>query len=536
MESRRRLGRYCLLQRIARGGMGEVHLGELEAPGNVRRLVAIKLLLEANPEAQAALLSEARLAALISHPNVVQLLDAGLDDGIAWFAMEFVPGPSLAELFDAASGNVPPWIAARLVADACSALHAVHEATDRAGAALQIVHRDVTPHNILVSTSGFVKLADFGIARSALHNLLTKTGVVKGKLGYLSPEQAAGGSVDRRSDIFSMGILLWELLTGTRLFRQATEGETMAAILRAEAPSVRERAPHVPPALDRIAERALQKDPGARYTSALEMQRALESALQGSGAHVGAPEVAQVVANVPPGAAQKALDWVRKGPVDEEPPPIESSTAVSEALAPPGQPLRSGRSIPRRAAAVGVVALIGAALIATAMAFSPKTPEPLPPRTATADLQSPEPQRTERAIVSSQEERPSGRPSDPAAQAMGSGRPSDPAAQAMGSGRKPKSAPPASSQRTTPTPAASAAPAPSASAVVATGTINVSARPKWALVSVDGKSVGSTPVAVSSLSAGAHVIDAVLLGDGPAQRKTVEVEAGKIVKVHFVFP
>jgi len=451
-----------------------------------------------------------------------------------------VAGPSLAELFDAASGSVPPWIAARLVADACSALHAVHEATDRAGAALQIVHRDVTPHNILVSTSGFVKLADFGIARSALHHLLTKTGVVKGKLGYLSPEQAAGGSVDRRSDIFSMGILLWELLTGTRLFRQATEGETMAAILRAEAPSVRERAPHVPTALERIAERALQKDPGARYTSALEMQRALESALQGSGAHVGAPEVAQVVANVPPGAAQKALDWVRKRPAGQEPPTIESSTAVSEALAPPGQPLPSRRSIPRKAAAVGFVALIGAALIATAMAFSPKTPaprpDPLPPRTATVDLQSPEPQRTERAIVSSQEERPSGRPSDPAAQVLGSGRPSDPAAQAMGSGRKPKSAPPASSQRATPTPAVSAAPAPAASAVVATGTINVSARPKWALVSVDGKSVGSTPVAVSSLSAGAHVIDAVLLGDGPAQRKTVEVEAGKIVKVHFVFP
>jgi eukaryotic-like serine/threonine-protein kinase len=534
METPRRLGRYSLLRRIARGGMGEVHLAELVAPGGVRRLVAIKLLLDANPGAQAALLSEARLAALISHPNVVQLLDAGIElveaggqDGVAWLAMEFVTGPSLAELFDAAAGKIPPWTAARLVADTCAALHAVHEATDQAGAALEIVHRDVTPHNILVSTSGFVKLADFGIARSALQHLLTRTGVVKGKLGYLSPEQAGGAAVDRRSDIFSLGILLWELLTGVRLFQRATESETMAAILRAEVPPVRERAPHVPPALERIAERALQKDPGARFADALEMHRALERALQSSGAHVGAAEVAQVVASIPPGEAQKALEWVRQRPASDQPQADElraSPGAMGATLGATG----AERRTPRRTIAVGAAALLGAIAIATATALSPGAPTALPesppPRPEPAAVPSPEPRGAAPADVATPE------PS------------------AISGAQAPPVAPPGAPGNRTParagslraTPPASALPSPSAapppSEIAATGTINVSARPKWALVSVDGKTVGATPVAVSGLSPGAHVIDAALGGEGTPQRKTVDVEAGKIVRVLFVFP
>jgi eukaryotic-like serine/threonine-protein kinase len=504
--------------------MGEVHLGELEAPGGVKRLVAIKLLLEANPGAQAALLSEARLAALISHPNVVQLLDAGVEDGIAWFAMEFVDGQSLAELFDAASGNIPPWIAARLIAEACAALHAVHEATDQAGTALEIVHRDVTPHNILVSTSGFVKLADFGIARSALQHLLTKTGVVKGKLGYLSPEQAAGAAVDRRSDIFSLGILLWELLTGMRLFKEATEGETMAAILRAEAPGVRDRAPHVSPALERIAERALQKDPGARFATALEMERALETAIQGSGAHVGAAEVAQVVAGIPPGEAQKALEWARQRPATDATRRVESLRgAIGEPVPAQGTLPHKNRAA-RRAGAVGAVALIVAIAIAAANANSTGAPtmrpDSLPPRTEPA-ARTAEPHRANPAEVAS----------PPAASGT------EPLAVPSLRGQTAKSPTRANTPRRTSSSApASPISAPASSVTAVAGTINVSARPKWALISVDGKTVGSTPVAVSGLSAGAHVIDAVLTGDGPTQRKTVEVESGKIVRVHFVFP
>ncbi len=525
MEAPRRLGRYRLLRRIARGGMGEVHLAELQAPGGVHRLVAVKLLVEPNAEAQSALLSEARLAALISHPNVVQLLDAGIDDGLAWFAMEFVAGPSLAELFEAAHGNIPPWVAARLAADTCAALHAVHEATDQAGAALQIVHRDVTPHNILVSASGFVKLADFGIARSALHHLLTKTGVVKGKLGYLSPEQAGGGSVDRRSDMFSLGILLWELLSGSRLFKQATEGETMAAILRAEVPPIRERAPHVPPALERIAERALQKDPGARFANALEMQRALENALQSSGAHVGAAEVAQVLSAVPSGDAQKALEWVRKHPSEEEPLPAELSRSGSDSMT-AGGTVHSARTIPRRTAAVGAALLAAAVVIALALAFAPKAPD----ARSEAPARENEPAATGAAVATAAE-RPEGAPLSSAARTAES-MPYPPSS----ADRVPSPAP-ARAPRPTPTntPSTRASAAPVASATATTGTINVTARPKWALITVDGKSVGSTPVAVSSLSVGTHSVEAALLGEAPVMKKTVEVEPGKIVRVHFVF-
>lgn len=521
MEAPRRLGRYRLLRRIARGGMGEVHLAELQAPGGVHRLVAIKLLIEPNAEAQSALLSEARLAALISHPNVVQLLDAGVDDGIAWFAMEFVSGPSLAELFDAASGNIPPWVAARLAADTCAALHAVHEATDQAGAALQIVHRDVTPHNILVSSSGFIKLADFGIARSALHHLLTKTGVVKGKLGYLSPEQAGGGSVDRRSDMFSLGILLWELLAGARLFKQATEGETMAAILRAEVPRLRDRAPHVPPALERIAERAMQKDPGARFANALEMQRALENALQSSGAHVGAAEVAQVLASVPAGDAQKALEWARKNPSEQEPAAELTRSGTDSVTA--GGTVHPARTTPRRAAALGATLLVTAVVIALAIALAPKTESarPEPPN-------EPEPVVTS-ATVARLDERATPQPAPPQTAEV-----EKEAAPLPSPSRAPAPVPARTPRQSAPSarPAASAA----ASATATNGTLNVTARPKWALISVDGKSVGSTPVAVSGLSVGTHSVEAALLGEAPVLKKTVEVEPGKIVRVHFVFP
>jgi serine/threonine-protein kinase len=301
-----RVGRYRLLRAIGRGGTGDVHLARLESSGGVNRLAAVKIVRPelADERQREALLAEARLCALVSHPNVVQLFDADVEQGTPWFAMEFVPGLSLAELSEAGA-KVPPWIAARMVATLCRAVHGVHCATDERGNALAIVHRDITPHNVLVSWNGIVKLADFGIARSAIQSSWTQDGVVKGKLAYMSPEQANGRLVDARSDVFAIGIVLWELLAGRRLFERSTRAETLAAVVACRIPSLSEIDSSVPPALVRIAERALRAQPAARPESALTLERALERALSDAGFVLGENDIAAFLAAAVPGRVRE---------------------------------------------------------------------------------------------------------------------------------------------------------------------------------------------------------------------------------------
>src|SRR5260370_34380399 len=259
--------------------MGEVQLASFEGVGKVRRLVAIKFLINVPDQDPAKLLAEARLTALVSHPNIVQILDAGVDHGRAWFAMEFVPGLSLAEVFKLASGPLPPWVGARIVSDLALAVHALHEAKDERGRRLDIIHRDLTPHNALVSWDGVVKLLDLGIARSRLRGATTTTGVVRGRLGYMSPEQAGGEAIDRRSDIFGLGALLWEALAGRRLFEGNTDNELLARVIRGEAPPLMAVAAHVPPFLAELTHRTLARDRAARFATALAMHPALALAL-----------------------------------------------------------------------------------------------------------------------------------------------------------------------------------------------------------------------------------------------------------------
>jgi serine/threonine protein kinase len=290
-----RVGRYRLLRPIGSGGMGEVYLAQFESAVGVRRLAAVKLVRNAlsSPQTQRGLLAEARLAALITHPNIVQVFDADLEDGVPWFAVEFVPGLSLAELMALVDGPLPPWTAARIVADLAAAAHAVHEAVDQQGKALDVVHRDITPHNVLLSWEGVVKLSDFGVARSSLQSSFTRDGVIKGKLGYMSPEQAGGGAIDRRSDIFSLGVVLWELVAGRSLFLGGTNAEVLASTLRCEIPRLVQVQSSLPESLSEIAEAALQREPGARFATAQELERALRVALARSGFVVGAAELGQ---------------------------------------------------------------------------------------------------------------------------------------------------------------------------------------------------------------------------------------------------
>jgi hypothetical protein len=549
------LGRYRLIRRIGRGGMGEVYLAQLETAAEVTRLVAVKVLSGAGDGApgQAALLTEARLTALLSHPNIVQVLDAGLEDGLSWFAMEFVPGLALSELFAIRSAHIPPWVSARIVADACAAVHALHQARDERGRPLDVVHRDVTPHNLLISWDGIVKLADLGLARSALQQNATRTGVVKGKLGYMSPEQASGAPVDRRTDIFALGVILWEALAGQRLFKGTTHSETLASLLRCQVPALVTVAPDVPAPLAEIAARALERQPAERFATALEMQRELEAALSAAGLVVGAPEVGQVLATLAPERLRDHERWLRE-PAPSTPRPRAARGAGAPPAAMTGGPLAAIARPPRRwrfLAAVVLGAILTAAAY-TVMEARPRSlgdPAPLavagPPAigsTATEGLGGttifarPRADPTPGALSPSTPGAPPGRPT---AIATFEPRPQPAPPRARHHPQPALTRPPAHRDRASSESASSeSAPserAPSERVPPERGAINVSAGPTWATIRIDGRPVGSTPTVISGLAPGTHIIEAQREDRGPTQRRTVTVQPAATIKLEFSF-
>lgn len=281
------LGRYELVLPVARGGMAEVWAARLHGSRGFRKLVAIKTILRGaidDARMEQMFLAEAELASRIQHPNVVQTLELGEHAAGLYLVLEWVEGLSLSALATEASvhGGIPLPIAVNLVGQACKGLHAAHELTDENGVLLGVVHRDISPQNLLVSFSGTVKVVDFGIAKAtAAASALTEAGEVKGKLAYMAPEQLRGAdSVDRRADIFSMGTLLYSMTTGRHPFR----GEHPSATLRnlTEQGSVPPPSSHVedyPPALEQVVLKALKKDPSERFATAHEMLQALERAL-----------------------------------------------------------------------------------------------------------------------------------------------------------------------------------------------------------------------------------------------------------------
>jgi serine/threonine protein kinase len=277
----RRLGRFQIIGRLATGGMAEVYLalsGEL--PG-FRTLIVVKRILPhlaSNGQFIRMFLDEARLAALLDHPNVVRIIEVGHDGEEYFLAMELVQGkPLSAVLRKATRERRPPTpaLAAYLIAQAASGLGYAHGLTDGDGQPLGVVHRDVSPQNILVSFEGAVKLIDFGVARAFGRVAHTSPGGLKGKIEYMSPEQASAEEVDHRADVFALGVVLWEVLTGRRLFRRETELATMRAIVDDPIPKPSEVA-EVPPELEAVVMRALRKRRDARYGSAHEMALALE--------------------------------------------------------------------------------------------------------------------------------------------------------------------------------------------------------------------------------------------------------------------
>jgi serine/threonine-protein kinase len=280
------LGRYVLSQPIGAGGMASVHLARWVGKTGLSRTVAVKRLhpnLAADPEFAAMFLDEARIATRIRHVNVIPTLDVASQDGAVFLVMEYVPGESLANLeraTRAVGARIPVAVAAGIVAGVLEGLHAAHEAQDENGAPLGIVHRDVSPHNVLVGVDGIARLLDFGIAKALGKVHTTRADQLKGKMGYIAPEQLKRGVVDRRTDVFTAAVVLWEAIVGERLFEAPTDAETIYQILERPLQRPSAHVAGIPQALDDAVMRGLERDPTARYATAYEMARAIRAAVR----------------------------------------------------------------------------------------------------------------------------------------------------------------------------------------------------------------------------------------------------------------
>lgn len=280
----RRLGRYEVLAKLAAGGMAVVYVARAHGAAGFERLVALKVLhanLAHEDEFIRMFLDEARLAARIRHPNVVPTTDISDTAEAGYFlVMDYIEGDHLGALLSGAhkaGERLPINVVLRILADALGGLGAAHDLTDEHGRPLNLVHRDVSPHNIMVGKDGVSRLTDFGVAKAEDRLTHTRDGQVKGKLAYMAPEQAAYGTADRRSDLFSMGIILWECVTGRRLFRGTGTAQTLHKLLNDEVPAVSSVHAELAP-LDAVLKRALQRDPALRFQTADEFAQAIEAA------------------------------------------------------------------------------------------------------------------------------------------------------------------------------------------------------------------------------------------------------------------
>jgi serine/threonine-protein kinase len=283
-DAERHLDRFELIAELASGGMATVYLARLSGAGGFQRFVAIKRLhphLAGDNEFVQMFLDEARLAARLHHPNVVPILEIGESPQGYYLVMEYVEGDTLARILarSAQAGRIlSPKVSMRICIDSIMGLHVAHELKDDDGQPLNIVHRDVSPQNILIGMDGSGRITDFGVARATTRLSTTRTGQLKGKLAYMAPEQARGGAVDRRADLFAMGIVLWECLAQKRLFKGEGEADTLNRVLYEPIPSLRQANPDVPPALEAVVMKALERDRDKRWADASELADALEKA------------------------------------------------------------------------------------------------------------------------------------------------------------------------------------------------------------------------------------------------------------------
>ncbi len=427
-------GRYELLKQIAVGGMATVHLARALGVGGFERLVAIKVMhahIGAEPDFVTMFLDEARLAARIRHPNVVPTLDVQESPDGLFLVMEYIEGPSLHQLIKATAGGngIPVPVVLRMTIDTLSGLHDAHELTDDEGHPLSLVHRDVSPANVLIGTDGVARITDFGVARAEARLSSTQGGQLKGKIPYMPPEQLMSEQIDRRCDVYAAGAMLWETLVGRRLFQAESDGALLQKILAGPEGSPRQQNPHIPPAIDAVCMQALARDKEGRFATTADFADALERAAQASGVTIAsaravatfveqsgaykklsAKEVAALKSGVAMDAsvprAGAAAQPISKPAFDPHEPPKSTPTASSQvtsagsalsARIEPAKPRRIGLY----AAAVGML-LAGAAAAVVMRPKSGDVPASLVAPSAASAHQEPRASATTVAPIASE--------------------------------------------------------------------------------------------------------------------------------------
>ncbi|WP_394821506.1 serine/threonine protein kinase [Pendulispora albinea] len=381
----RAFDKYHLILELGQGGMSRVHVAVVRGPGGFNKLQAIKRLLPTlseDREFREMFMEEARLSAKLNHSNIVQINEVGFDGTHPFMAMEYLEGQSLDAIARRARvTNDPEFTIAmhlRIIADACAGLHYAHELTGIDGKPLGIVHRDVSPHNVFVTCAGQVKVLDFGIAKAADTSVHTRTGVLKGKCSYMSPEQFGAKHVDRRADVFSLGVMVWQAITRKRLWKGLSEAEIFQRMALRRIPSPLAVDPDLPPALVAICDRALAFYPAERYRTAAELADAIDAYLSGLPHVESARDIGKYVSSVFGESLAKikadietelrklesvkmaevpaGLDPDEPSPADPMAPPLPEEPDAP--VAPAASAARKGRV---RAAAVLALAGIGAA-------------------------------------------------------------------------------------------------------------------------------------------------------------------------------
>jgi len=361
-------GRYETLFRIAAGGMAEVYAARVRGEAGFQKLVALKRMLPHLTDDErfvTMFMDEGKLAANIESPNVVSTLDLGrADDGSLYLVMELVVGTTLSNLLRNAAkrgGSIPTDVACEILAQAAQGLHDAHEARTPFGAPLQLVHRDISPQNILVGVDGRVRITDFGVARAVLRRTKTSTGEFKGKLSYFSPEQCADRDLDRRSDIFSLGVVAWETLTTRRLFHAENPLAVLERVTRMPIPSAHEVNDSIPVPIASVVASALERNREARHQTAADLARALRSAAREEYGATDRNKIAELVQKYGGDRLERMQSqlkeslsnpgaFIEQESVLEDPTEISSGIVVrpdEQGAAPPRAPGEGSGSLPR---------------------------------------------------------------------------------------------------------------------------------------------------------------------------------------------
>ena len=535
-KGRRRGERYQLCFEIASGGMATVYLAMMDGPGGFRRPVALKRIhphLAKQQEFVRMFEDEARITAQIVHPNVCQVHDFGLAGGQHYLAMEYLVGETLATILpraiQRAGGPGDPrerGLLAHLFAAACEGLHAAHTATGPNGESLGVVHRDVSPHNLLVTYDGQLKVLDFGIAYAANRNQRTRSGDLKGSLAYVSPEQVHGGKGEPRSDVWSLGVCLWEALAGRRLFRRESPADSLYAIVNAPIPRLDAVVPSIPQDYADAVETALQRDLERRWPTARAFGEALRRALRAEAASPTPAMVAEWMDDLFVGGREDKRALLRRA--SELPPEVVVDDPDEPVEAVPPRPSMARRIGVAAAIALAALALVGGgiavgmsvnapdttAIVATAppsdeLAAAEEDPAPDPPaEVEPADSADPVP--SEDLEPTATDELEGDAEEGELEQDQLADDESDTTPETL---RRPR-------RRRRPRPAASGQ----------TGLVNVVVPDGWGIVYHRGRRLGQTPYR-GALPVGAQTIEVRIEGRRPIRRVRVDVQGDRTTPV-----